>query len=98
MKYHLNSLRVHHYAHEHLFRHAETCIFMSATILSHKMFCQWLGLDPKEVYFIKVDSPFPASKRPIELKLAGKMSKNRIKEQLLILSPILNKILKRHKT
>ncbi|MCK9151067.1 helicase C-terminal domain-containing protein [Methanobacterium alcaliphilum] len=90
-------LRVHQYAHEHLFRHAETCIFMSATILSHQMFCKWLGLDPKEVYFVKVDSPFPASKRPIEFKLAGKMSKNRIKRTAPDTLPILNKILKRHK-
>jgi len=90
-------LRVHHYAHEHLFKHADACLFMSATILSHKMFCQWLGLDPREVYFVKVDSPFPASKRPIELKLAGKMSKNRIKRTAPDTLPILNKILKRHK-
>ena len=43
------------------------------------MFSKWLGLNPKDVYFIKVDSPFPVNKRPIELKLAGKMSANRIK-------------------
>ncbi|MDP3624700.1 MAG: ATP-dependent DNA helicase [Methanobacteriaceae archaeon] len=89
-------LRVHHYAEENLFKHAKTCIFMSATILSHQMFCKWLGLDPREVYFVKVDSPFPASKRPIEFKLAGKMSKNRIKRTAPDTLPILNKILKRH--
>ncbi|RJS48897.1 MAG: ATP-dependent helicase [Methanobacterium sp.] len=90
-------LRVHHYAYEHLFRHADACIFLSATILSHQMFCRWLGMDPREVYFVKVDSPFPPSKRPIELKLAGKMSKNRIKRTAPDTLPILTKILKRHR-
>lgn len=89
-------LRVHQYAFERLFKHADACLFMSATILSHQMFCRWLGMDPREVYFIKADSPFPSSKRPIELKLAGKMSKNRIKATAPNTLPILNKILKRH--
>ena len=70
---------------------------MSATILSHKLFAKWLGLNPNEVYHVKVDSPFSPLNRPIELKLAGKMSKNRIKNTAPKTIPILNKILQRHK-
>jgi Rad3-related DNA helicase len=89
-------LRVHKYAEDYLFQYGDVVLFLSATILSHKMFSKWLGLNPKEVYHIKVDSPFPPSKRPIELKLAGKMSANRIKHSAPKTLPIINKILKRH--
>ena len=66
-------LRVHHYAKNNLLKYGDVVIFMSATILSHKMFSKWLGLNPNEVYHIKVDSPFTKEKRPIILDLAGKM-------------------------
>ncbi len=90
-------LQVSKYAPDYLFSHANTCLFMSATILSDRMFCQWLGINPKESYFIKVDSPFPASRRPIELKLIGRMSKNKIKDTAPKTIPILKRILERHK-
>ena len=90
-------LRVHQYAKDYLFKHGEVCIFLSATILSHKMFSKWLGLNPNEVYHIKVDSPFSPSQRPIELNIAGKMSSNRIKRSAPKTLPILEAILKKHK-
>ena len=89
-------LRVHHYAKDHLLKYGDVVIFMSATILSHKMFSKWLGLNPNEVYHIKVDSPFSKEKRPIILDLAGKMSANRIKNTAPKTIPILQEILKRH--
>ncbi len=61
------------------------------------MFSKWLGLNPNEVYHIKVDSPFPPSQRPIELNIAGKMSSNRIKRSAPKTLPILEAILKKHK-
>jgi Rad3-related DNA helicase len=60
------------------------------------MFSKWLGLNPRDVYFIRVDSPFSVDKRPIEMTLAGKMSNNRIQESAPKTIPILQKILKRH--
>ena len=89
-------LRVNHYAEDYLFKHGDVVIFLSATILSHKMFSKWLGLDPREVYHIQVDSPFSVEKRPIELNLAGKMSKNRVKQSAPKSIEILQRILKRH--
>ena len=89
-------LKVNHYAEDYLFKHGEVVIFLSATILSHKMFSKWLGLDPREVYHIQVDSPFSVEKRPIELNLAGKMSKSRVKQSAPKSIEILQKILKRH--
>ena len=90
-------LRVHQYAKDYLFKHGEVCLFLSATILSHKMFSKWLGLNPNEVYHIKVDSPFPPEQRPIELDIAGKMSATRIKRSAPKTIPILDAILKKHK-
>ena len=89
-------LRVHHYAKNNLLKYGDVVIFMSATILSHKMFSKWLGLNPNEVYYIKVDSSFSKEKRPIILNLAGKMSANRIKNTAPKTIPILQEILKRH--
>ena len=89
-------LRVHHYAKDNLLKYGDVVIFMSATILSHKMFSKWLGLNPAEVYHIKVDSPFSKEKRPIILDLAGKMSANRIKNTAPKTIPILQEILKKH--
>ena len=90
-------LRVHNYAKDNLLKYGDVVIFMSATILSHKMFSKWLGLNPNEVYHIKVDSPFTKEKRPIILNLAGKMSANRIKNTAPKTIPILQEILKKHK-
>ncbi len=89
-------LKVNHYAEDYLFKHGDVVIFLSATILSHKMFSKWLGLDPREVYHIRVDSPFSVEKRPIELNLAGKMSKSKVKISAPKSLEILQKILKRH--
>lgn len=90
-------LRVHHYAKSNLLQYGDVVIFMSATILSHKLFAKWLGINPNEIYQIKVDSPFEREKRPIILDLAGKMSKNRIKQTAPKTISILEKILKKHR-
>lgn len=89
-------LKVNHYAKNRLLKYGDVVLFMSATILSHKLFSQWLGLNPKDVYHIKVDSPFTKEKRPIILDLAGKMSKKTIKKTAPKTIEILQKILKKH--
>ena len=89
-------LRVNRYAENNLLKYGDVVIFMSATILSHQMFSRWLGLNPNEVYHIRVDSPFSKEKRPIILNLAGKMSANRIKNTAPKTIPILEAILKEH--
>ncbi len=89
-------LRVNRYAKNNLLKYGDVVIFLSATILSHQMFSKWLGLNPREVYHVKVDSPFSKEKRPIILDLAGKMSANRIKKTAPETIPILEKILKKH--
>lgn len=90
-------LKVNMYAEENLLKHADVCLFMSATILDHKLFSKWLGIHPAELYSIKVDSNFPSSKRPVFIKTRGKLSANSIKYTAPKTIPVLNKIIKHHK-
>ncbi len=90
-------LRVDGYTKNRLFQYADTCLFMSATILDKELFSKWLGLEPDEVYYLEVPSPFPAGNRPVHMNLAGKMSQRLIKRTAPKTIPILEKIIKHHK-
>lgn len=48
-----------------IFSKGSKVLIMSATILDHVSFCKSLGLAPEDVIFIRVDSDFPESNRPI---------------------------------
>ena len=89
-------LKVDVYANERLFQYADTCIFMSATILDHELFCRWLGIDPKEVYFLRIKSTFPVTSRPVHIKSVGPLSQRAIRRTAPKTIPILEKILEHH--
>ena len=59
---------------ENLLHFGETRLFMTGTLGSKDMFCKWVGIDPKETYYIYQKSPFPVEHRPIIRDYAGKMS------------------------
>ncbi len=90
-------LKVNSYAKNMLFKHADICLLMSATILDHRLFCKWLGIDYNEAYSIKVRSNFPPSRRPVYIKPVGNMSKRSIKFTAPKTIPILKKIIEHHK-
>lgn len=90
-------LKVDEYAKDTLFQYADKVLFMSATILDKDLFCKWLGLDPKEVYYIKSDSPFKKEYRPIHMKLVGPMSKRALWHTAPKTIPVLREILDKHK-
>lgn len=90
-------LKVDVYTEDRLFRHADICLFMSATILDANLFCQWLGIDPQDAYTIRIKSNFPASSRPVHLKIAGNMSQRSIKRTAPKTIPILEKIINHHR-
>jgi Rad3-related DNA helicase len=48
-----------------IFNKCSKVVIMSATILDHISFCKSVGLPPNDVKFIRVDSDFPESNRPI---------------------------------
>lgn len=90
-------LRVDSYTENRLFQYADTCLFMSATILDKDLFSKWLGLEPDEVFYLEVPSPFPAGNRPVHMNLAGKMSQRLIKRTAPKTIPTLEKIITHHK-
>ena len=90
-------LKVDMYAKNRLFEHADTCLFMSATILDMDLFCRWLGIDADEAYKIRIKSNFPASARPVHLKLVGNMSRRSINRTAPKTIPILEKIINYHR-
>ena len=49
-------------------------VFMSATILNVKLFCEELGIDQDDVDIIRVGSAFDPKKSPIYYTPAGKMN------------------------
>ena len=49
-------------------------LFMTGTLGSKDKFCKWIGIDPKETYYIYVKSPFPVEHRPIIKSYVGSMS------------------------
>ncbi|AEG19363.1 helicase C-terminal domain-containing protein [Methanobacterium paludis] len=90
-------LKIDVYAQERLFQYADVCLFMSATILDHELFCRWLGIDPEEVYYLRINSSFPASSRPVHIKSVGPMSQRAIRRTAPKTIPILEKIIEHHK-
>lgn len=90
-------LKIDIYANERLFKYADVCLFMSATILDQELFCKWLGINPEEVYYLSIKSAFPASERPVHLKTVGPMSQRAIKRTAPKTIPILEKIIEHHK-
>ena len=59
---------------ENLFHFGDIRLFMTGTLGSKDKFCNWLGIDPNETYYIYQKSPFPVEHRPIIRDYAGKMS------------------------
>lgn len=79
-----------------LLEKAERVLMTSATILSKKLFCDSIGVDPESVVLIKGESTFPAKNRPIVYSPIGKMGYNYIDRNLPILIKKIRRLLKAH--
>jgi Rad3-related DNA helicase len=90
-------IKIDNYTNDYLFKYADVCIFMSATILEHGEFKKWLGIKNEKVYSIKVDTPFEAKKRPINLNNSYNMKYNSLKKNAPKTLPTIKEILKQHK-
>lgn len=53
---------------------ADRFLFMSATILDKKAYCEDLGIDPEQAAFISMNSEFPEENRPIIYMPRAKMT------------------------
>ncbi|MDD4986469.1 MAG: ATP-dependent DNA helicase [Dehalococcoidales bacterium] len=63
------------YADQHLWRHAERFILMSATIISPDEMAHSLGIPRDEIDFIDLPSTFPPERRPIYFLPAANLTK-----------------------
>lgn len=84
------------FANSMVFNRAERVILMSATILSKDKFCELLGLDPNEVGYIHIESPFPLENRPVIYSGVGKMSYKNIEQTLPKLAEAIKLIIESH--
>ena len=55
-------------AHSLLFSYGEKILLMSGTIYNKDLFCKNLNINPEQAYFLRLDSSFPISSRPIYMK------------------------------
>ena len=57
------------YADESLFRFGDRVLMMSATIVDKDVFCSTVGINPNDVAFISIPSPFAIENKPIHYML-----------------------------
>ena len=90
-------LKIDNYARETLFNHADVCIFMSATILDYRLFANWLGISPDDIYAIRRKSPFNLKRNPIKTYKSFNMSYSLLEKTAPQTVPIIKEILDKHK-
>lgn len=81
---------------KYLLNKAETCIFMSSTILNKEIFANELGLDISEVKFIHKDFPFSSDANQIYLRNSANMHWKYFQNVYLVI-PFIEDILEKHK-
>lgn len=86
-------LNIGNLAKKYWFTMGQVCILISSTILDFDLFVNELGLDSSKVKFIQHDLPINSEKN----KIYGRKTANMRKDNLKLLIPIIEEILKKHK-
>ena len=89
-------LKIDSYAVETLFKYADTCVFMSATILDYELFAGWLGISVDDIYPIRCRSPFDISRNPIKTFREFNMTYDNLPKSAPMTIPAIESILKTH--
>jgi ATP-dependent DNA helicase DinG len=89
-------IRVASLAQHYLFRHAERCLLLSATILDPETFTRALGIKPSEAAFIRVPSSFPARNRPIYPLSVARLNRDTLEGELPRLAGVISRLMERH--
>ncbi|MBR3141169.1 MAG: hypothetical protein IKF11_09990, partial [Methanobrevibacter sp.] len=90
-------IKVDNYAKQNLFKFADVCLFMSATILDYKLFAEWLGIRENEIYAIRRESPFKVDRNPIKTFDEFQMSFGNLKDVAPKTVDVIKEILEVHK-
>jgi len=77
-KFEFKAVDVSEYSYDSLFKYGGRTLMLSATVIDKNVFCDSIGLNPNDVAFISIQSPFPIENRPVHYIPAGSMSKSSI--------------------
>ena len=95
-KFEFKPVDVARYSYEHLFSFGGRTLMLSATVINKEAFCRSVGLDPQEVAYINLPSPFPKENRPVHYVPTGSMSKGNIENTLPIMVEAVRMLLEKH--
>lgn len=95
-KFEFKPIDVSKYSHENLFNFGGRVLLMSATVVNKDVFCASIGLDPDDVAFISMPSPFPLENRPVHFIPAGSMSMDNIAKTLPLMAEAVTMLLEQH--
>ncbi len=95
-RYEFKPVDVSSYGHDMLYRFGSRVLLMSATVVDRDVFCRTIGLDPSEVEFLRIPSPFPVENRPIHFLPIGKMSMDNIQSTLPKMAEMVKMLMEQH--
>lgn len=79
-----------------LFKSGARLLMMSATVVDKDVFCASIGLDPNEVAYLRIPSPFPVENHPIHFVPVGSMAKDSIDKTLPVMAEAVSMLLEKH--
>lgn len=77
---------------------AEKFVFMSATLPPKDVLCKEMGIDPAEMCYLEVGTPFPAEKSPITILPIAKMNYKELDKSIPMIVQAVEAILEAHPT
>lgn len=95
-RYEFKPVDVSPYTHDMLYRFSSRVLMMSATIVDVNVFCRTIGVDPSDVAYLRIPSPFPIANRPIHYLPVGKMSMDSIEGTLPKMAEVVKMLLDQH--
>ena len=84
------------YGYDMLYKFGARVLMMSATVVDRDVFCRTVGLDPADVAFLRIPSPFPVENRPIHYLHVGKMSMDNIQATLPKMAEVIRMLMDQH--
>lgn len=95
-RYEFKPIDVSSYGHDMLYQFGSRVLMMSATVVDRDVFCRTIGLDPSQVAFLRIPSPFPVENRPIHFLPTGKMSMDNIQATLPKMAEVIKMLMDQH--
>ena len=95
-KFEFKPVDVSKFSHESLFRFGSKVLMMSATVVDKNVYCTSVGINPVDVSYLSIPSPFPIENRPVHYVPAGSMSKSNIDKTLPAMAEAVKMLLEQH--